>query len=110
MESHYITPTANKPVFLCLDTYYGYLKGMYKEWEVVTAQKTIGGYTWSLRYEDAVKLLFNHIKETAEYLNADSKFQIEMLDGKLDKYGDPIRTKVFSISVKQAIKFGLIKK
>ena len=102
----YITPTKESPVFHIINTFEGYIVNdfhTYKDWCVGNSI----GETTATNLPDAMQALFAHIqmnnwKEKASYV-------IEMIDGTVDKWGDPIYTKVYSLSMKQAKKFGLIK-
>ncbi|OJV76773.1 MAG: hypothetical protein BGO34_16990 [Bacteroidia bacterium 44-10] len=106
MEKEYITPTKESPVFQVTNTYEGYIVNdfqTYKDWSVGDCV----GETTALSLPEAMGRMFAHIKDRPWMKLA--SFRVEMLDGTTDKWGDPIRTKVFSISMKQAKKFGLIK-
>lgn len=111
MENEYIIPTKENPVFTCTNNYWGYTECYtWKGWRIMNEEGgSIGGDTWSVRLDLAISSLFDYIKENREDIPEESKFEIEMIDGRVDKWGDPIRTKVYSISMKQAKKFKLIK-
>lgn len=105
----YITPTKENPVFVAQNMYSGYfIDSAYKNWSVKNAEKWVTGETTSTNLPDAIQAVFDHIKENAEYLSPETKIQVDMIDGSYDKWGDPIRVKCYSISVKQAKKFRII--
>lgn len=105
----YITPTKDHPVFVAQNMYSGdFIDSVYKDWEVKNAEKWVTGETTSTNLPDAIQAVFDHIKENAEYLSPETKIQVDMIDGSYDKWGDPIRVKCYSISVKQAKKFRII--
>lgn len=109
MTKEYITPSKEKPVFVAQNMYSGYyIDSPYKDWEVRNKERWVVGETTSLNLIGAIKAVFDHIKENAQDLSPETKFQIDMIDGSYDKYGDPIRVKCYSISVKQAKKFRLL--
>ena len=103
---NYITPTKERPVFQATNTYEGYILNdfqTYKDWSIVN----MVGETTATTLPGAMQALFTHIQSKSWMMKA--TFVIEMIDGSVDKYGDPIRAKVYQISMRQAKKFGLIK-
>ena len=110
MGKDYITPTNENPVFTCTNSYYGYMEtGVWKQWRISHPEGGfIGGDTFAMNYADAIRYLLDYIRENGDSLNSNSRFDIEMITGALDKHNDPIRVKVYSLSMKQAKKFKLI--
>jgi len=109
MTKDYITPTKDNPVFISQNMYSGYIiDSEYKDWESKNEQYWVCGETTALTLTDAIEAIHKHIQNCKEYINPDTKFDVYMLDGTCDKYGEPIRTKCYSISMKQAKKFKLI--
>lgn len=104
----YITPTKERPVFQIWNTYTGYVVTdiSYKEWRIKNDNCNIGGETSATTLPDAMETLFKHIEQNPDYTK--SSFTIEMIDGSVNKYGEPNRVKCYSISMKQAKKFNLI--
>jgi hypothetical protein len=109
MESEYIQPTKEYPIFQIINTYEGYIVNdylTYKNWEVKNSERWTVGETSATNLPDAMQALFEHIKNNSDKVKA--KYIIEMIDGTADKYGDPIHTPVYKISMKQAKRFRLI--
>ena len=106
----YITPTKGRPVFNANCTAFGTIEtGMYKHWNV-KKEGVINqvGATFACNFADAVNLLHEWIKENAEYVNeypAKISFNIEVIDGSIDKYGDVNYLKVYSITAAKAKKY-----
>lgn len=109
MENEYIIPTKENPVFQVVNAYEGYIVNdylTYKEWSIKNNERWVVGETTATNLPDAMQALFAHIrmndwKQKASYV-------IEMIDGSCDKFGDPVYTKVYKITMKQAKKFRLI--
>ena len=106
----YINPTKENPVFVAENSYSGYIVNeyLYKGWEVKNEQQWICGETTALHLTDAISETHKHIQAFGNSINKDAKFVIFMIDGSVDKFGEPIRTKCYSISMKDAKKFKLI--
>ncbi len=105
----YITPTKERPVFVSINTYTGYkINGCYKDWELQTEKSLRVGDTTALNLTDAIRETHEYIKENQEYIEEFVKFEINMIDGSVDKWGDPIMVKCYSISMKQAKRFRII--
>lgn len=85
-----------------------YINSYYKEWEVKNDMCWICGETTSTNLTEAIQILHKHIFESKEYIKNNTKFDIYMIDGKIDRFGHPIRIKCYSISMKQAKKYKLI--
>lgn len=108
-HNDYIIPTKEHPVFVAQNMYSGYfIDSEWKDWQVKNDEKWCVGETTSMNLLGAIRAVYDHIKENTEYLSPETKFQIDMIDGSYDKYGDPVRVKCYSISVKQAKKFRII--
>jgi len=109
MGAKYITPTKENPVFTGQNMYTGeFIPSAYKGWEVKNDKQWIIGDTMALSFTDAIEQIHEYIKENHEYNPPNTKFQIEMIDGSVNKYGDPIRVPVYKISMRQAKRFKLI--
>jgi hypothetical protein len=107
MKNEYITPTSETPVFVSTNMNTGeVICGGYKEWELKTDKYFIGGYVTALNLTDAICLTHKYMKE--HDLNKNTKFEITMIDGTTDKYGDPVRVKCYSISMRQAKKYRIL--
>jgi hypothetical protein len=109
MESEYINPTKESPIFKCYNDWFGYIEeSFYKAYQIKTEKHWTVGSTFALRLEDAINNLFSYIKEHREDIEPKSKFTIVMVDGTTDKYDDTREIKCYSISMKQAKQFKLI--
>ena len=107
-DSTYITPTKERPIFKCHNDYFGYIEqDFYKDFEIKNEQVWIIGSTFATSLTDAIVRCHDFIKEHPE-TNPKSKFIIEMVDGSINKYGDVINKKCYSISMKQAKEFHII--
>jgi len=97
----YIIPTKQYPVFKATCTAFGYIEtGMYKQWNIKNETTNLVGDTFALNFMDAVRMLHEWIKENEEYVvnyNHKCRFLIEIMDGNVDKFGDPIEREVYSI-------------
>lgn len=103
--SEYIKPTKEYPVFVVQNNYTGdELAGFYRDWEIKNRQNWVCGRTTATNLTDAINTLHNYIRYNQE-MNPNTEFVIYMIDGRCDKYGLPIRTKCYSITVKQAKRF-----
>ena len=103
-KEEYITPTKERPVFTAHNDYYGYLEtNLYKDWSI----NDLCGSTFALSYADAIRMLHEYIIETKDEITdlPISKYEIMVIDGKLDKHGEPIRKTVYSISTAKAKKY-----
>ena len=108
MEKNYITPTKQRPVFQVWNTYAGYVVTdcrTYMEWEIKSDAGPVVGETTAIDLPGAMEALFSHIK--LNFGMTKSAFAIEMLDGTMDKNGAPKRTRIFTISMSQALEYGL---
>ena len=108
MEKNYITPTKQRPVFQVWNTYAGYVVTDYRtymEWEIKSDICHVVGETTAIDLPGAMEALFSHIKLNLGMTK--SAFAIEMLDGTMDKYGEPKRNRIFTISMSQALEYGL---
>ncbi len=109
MNKEYIIPTTEYPVFkaLCLD--FGFIEeSFYKEWNIVSENCNMVGATYALSLSDAISKLLEFIP-AYENINKKSKFHIIMIDGTVNKYGEPIEVVAFSITYKQSKQFRIIK-
>ena len=110
MEKGYITPTKEAPIFQVWNTYVGYVVTdycSYKDWEIKTNNCHMVGETTATDLPGAMEALFSHIGMSGDMV--ESGFTIEMLDSTTDKNGEPRRTRVFTLSTKQARKYGLLR-
>lgn len=108
MEKSYITPTKEAPIFQVWNTCVGYVVTdycSYKDWEIKTNNCLTVGETTATDLPGAMEALFSHIGMSGDVVG--SGFTIEMLDGSTDKNGEPRRTRVFTLSTRQARKYGL---
>lgn len=107
-QKDYIKPTKQHPIFQVVNTYVGYVvnDNGYKEWEITNESLCTRGYTTATSFQEAMDSLFMHIKENSDYKK--STFAIEMIDGSVNEYGEPIRVKCYSITMRQAKKFRII--
>lgn len=108
MEKNYIIPTKQRPVFQVWNTYAGYVVTdcrTYMEWEIKSDACHVVGETTAIDLPGAMEALFSHIK--LNFGMTKSAFAIEMLDGTMDKNGEPKRTRIFTISMSQALEYGL---
>lgn len=108
-KNEYIKPTKDNPIFKCYNDYFGYIEDtIYKDWEIHEGDLWIVGRTFAINLSNAILKLHDYIKEHQEYIEANSKFTIVMVDGTLNKYGEINEKKCYSISMKQAKQFKLI--
>lgn len=106
---NFITPTKENPVFVVQNMYSGYCVGSaYKEWEIKTDNCLVGGLTTSLNLTGAIEAAHEYVHENYPYYDQDVRVEVQMIDGTLDKYGDPKRIKAYSISFREAKKFRII--
>lgn len=109
MTKDYITPTKESPIFIGQNMYSGYvIPSEYREWEIKNEKCWICGETTALNITDAIEKVHRHIQNNKEWIKPKTKFDVYMLDGTTNKFGEPIRIKCYSISMNQAIKFRLI--
>jgi hypothetical protein len=109
MENKYIIPTKENPVFRVINTYEGYIVNdcpLYKGWQVKNEQSWVCGETSATSLPGAMEALFKHIQNNPDKEAA--KYTIEMIDGTVDKWGEPVYQIVYKISMKQAKKFKII--
>lgn len=110
MEKNYIAPTKQRPVFQVWNTYAGYVVTDYRtymEWKIKSDICHMVGETTATDLPGTMEALFSHIGMSGD--TVESGFTIEMLDGTTDKNGEPRRTRVFTLSTKQARKYGLLR-
>jgi hypothetical protein len=100
MKEYAIIPTKKNPVFIAYCSDFGRLDGIYKGWRI--------GYnvgdTYALNLPDAMRFLFEFIKENEAYDNK-TRYEIEMVDGSLNKHGEVYYKKVYSITESKAKKY-----
>lgn len=110
MENKYITPSSKNPVYQIYNTYSGYdiSTGLYKQWEIKKDEVWMTGDTCATTLTDAIRILHDHIITNIYEIHPNSTFHIEMLNGEIVNR-EISRIKCYSISMKQAVKFGLIK-
>lgn len=100
----YIIPTKTSPTFTAHCDYFGYI-------ELPTYKNTLVNNctisTFATSYASAIERLHEWIKENEWSLREHPKatYEISAIDGRVDKYGDAIRVKVYSISTAKAIKY-----
>ena len=102
--SNYITPTKKNILFKAECDYFGYIENtIYKDMLIGNCVTS----TFATSYIDAVNMLHEWIKENdwvkKEYPKA--KFNIYSVDGSLDKNGERLDKKVYTISASKAKKF-----
>lgn len=100
----YITPTKQRPVFTASCNHFGSIeRSLYKDWNINNSV----GRTFSLSYSNAVNDLHEWIKDNQwvikEYPKC--KLEIEVIDGTINKYNEPKRIVVYSISASKAKRF-----
>ena len=108
MAKTYITPTIHHPVFQVWNTHAGYVVTdlcNYNEWEIKSDTCHAVGETTAIDLPGAMEALFSHIRLNPGM--TESVFTVEMLDGTTGRNGEPKRTRVFSLSMRQARKYGL---
>ena len=105
----YITPTVKEPVYQIINTYTGEtITGLrFKDWKIKSEYGTISGITSARDLKEAIVILLDYIRENSDYLSK-SSFVIEMINGSVDKHGEPEIVKCYSISMRQAKKYRLI--
>lgn len=106
MEKEYTIPTKESPLFQVTNTCEGYVVNDFKTYK----DRRIGncvGETTTLSLPEAMERMFAHLKERPWLKPA--SFKTVILDGASDKWGEPTKVKTYSISMKQAKKFGLIR-
>lgn len=106
---NFITPTKENPVFVVQNMYSGTcMDGGYKEWEIKTDNHVDGGLTASLTLAGAIEAAHEYVHDNYQYCNQDVRIEVQMIDGTLDRYGDPKRIKAYSISFREAKRFRII--
>ena len=115
MKAERITPTKKHPVFTGVNGYEGYfISNGYKEWEVKSEKAWLSGETIATDLTEAIAALHRHIADRyadpddLKNANPKVKFIIEMIDGTLDKYGEPKRQLCYSITIAQAKKYRIL--
>jgi len=107
-EDKYIIPTKENPVFKVYCHAYGtYLDGMYKDYTYQSSDGyTVLCNTYALNLPDALRYLFDFIKENPE---TDKGFEVYMVDGSHDKKRNDIKEKlVFKLRPGEAKKCKVI--
>lgn len=103
-ELDYIIPTKQNPVFQATCDYFGSIElPMYKN--ALIGNTTTA--TFALDYIESVARLHEWLKEN-EWLmkeNPKATYEIFSMDGSVDKYGEIVRFRVYSISTWKAKKF-----
>jgi len=100
-----ITPTKESPVFVAYNDYLGRIeRSLYKEWEIKEKDCWSCGTTFALRFTDAIVELHKWIQDNEAFINEypKSNFYIEVVNGSIDKKGNVVHTKVYSITAKKA--------
>jgi len=106
--SNYIKPTKQNPVFVAKNSYWGYIEqNVYKMWNVKNEQYNLVGCTFAVNYADAINNLHDWIIENKGILNEVPKcnFTIQCVDGTVNKFGEPVYKKVYTISASKAKKY-----
>lgn len=108
--NEYITPTKESPVFSAECNYFGYIEeARYKDYCIHTDKDNCDhlGRTWALDFTSAIVRLHEWIRYNADVLTEypKCKFTIFLLDGSVDKYGDPVHYPVYSITAKNCKRF-----
>lgn len=109
MESNYCTPSKQYPVFTATCEDFGTIEeSIYKMWNI-KKEGVINqvGTTFALNYVDAINNLHEWIKENADYVKRlkNINFVINAIDGSLNKWGEVVETKVYSINSSKAKKY-----
>ena len=108
MDKDYIIPTTKEPVFTAYCDDFGCIEGsFYKDWSI----NNICGNTYATNLTDAIVELHDFIKWYAKNESSfrkKSTFYIELIDGSVDKNGDVIKKKVYSINGATAKKVRLV--
>ena len=99
-NQEYITPTKQSPVFTAYSDYFGVLeRSTYKRALISDCTYCV----FATSYIDAVNELHEWIKNDYEWMakeiKSNHKFEIYIMDGSVDKYGDAIQKSVYSISI-----------
>ncbi len=100
----YITPTKESPVFTAHCDAWGYIEtGMYKDAEMNNCLVRV----FALDYIDSINMLHEWIKKNKEGLltYGNLNFDIHALNGDVNKSGDYISKKVYSISLSKVKKY-----
>jgi len=107
-DDNYITPTKKHPVFTASCSLFGYIERcFYKQYKIKLRDNSyLVGDPFALNLTEAIAELHSWIQEESEWLkdNKQANFSIHMIDGLLDKWGEPQRLKVYEISYRKAIK------
>lgn len=101
--SNYIIPTKKNPVYTAECDYFGYIETrFYKD---LIVNNSICS-TFELNYKNAVNKLHEWIIDNKNVLNEypKCKFNIELIDGTINKYNGTKRKKVYTISANKAKK------
>lgn len=101
-DNKYIIPTKENPVFLAECDYFGYIDGIYKRHLVGNCVSD----TFGIDFTKSVNDLHEWIKESEAVTDYPKcKFNLYVKDGTLDKDGDSIMKKVYTISASKAKRF-----
>ncbi len=102
---NYITPSKDQPVFIVREnTGFTITKNNFKRWHI---ENGASGDTSSCSLSGAMEVMFDYIK-TNHHMDDNIAFEIEMVDGTFNKYGDVRYYKLFSYSMRQARKHNVI--
>tara|TARA_R110000772_G_scaffold153261_1_gene264256 strand:- start:22797 stop:23138 length:342 start_codon:yes stop_codon:yes gene_type:complete len=99
-----ITPTKSNPVFIAENDYFGYIDpSMYKDGFCGNCSFKI----FAIYYASAINNIHQFIQLNDHLIQnfPKSKYNIYMIDGSLDKNGDTIYKKVYTISSAKAKKY-----
>lgn len=96
--SKYITPTTKDPVFSAYCSVFGSIEtNYYKDYMV----NFCIGSTFATNYIDAVNNLHQWIKENRDFvIKNKASFELSLINGNIDKYGDILHTKIYKLSFK----------
>jgi len=101
-KSKYIIPTKEKPVFKAECDFFGYIDGPYKDHIIGNCVSNTFGVDFAM----SINYLHKWIKDSDAINNwPKCKFNLYVIDGSTDKYGDPVMKKVYTISASKAKKY-----
>lgn len=111
-ESNHITPTKSNPIFVASNSYFGYIEeNLYKETQVTIDDTVSCMATFALSFTEAIVKLHTWIEENSEVLqyHPNTNFEIHLINGDADRYGDVKMKKVYTITAKNAFNLLSIK-
>lgn len=107
-ENDYITPTKERPIFVAVNDWFGYIEvGLWKEYAVETEEGCRSvGRTFALHFMEGINDLHQWIIDNPEVVKEYPKcsFKLYEINGEL-KNGEVVKNHVYTISASRARKY-----